>query len=371
VIWIWVGFIVFVVTMLALDLGVFHRKAHAIGMKEALAWSAFWISLGLSFSVFIYFAYDNHWMGLGTKPDAVDGVNAVPNDARHATAKYLTGFVIEQSLSVDNLFVILMILTFFRVPAMYQHRVLFWGILGALVMRGVMIGLGATLINRYHWILYVFGGFLIITAVKMLISGDDADEANDPSQSWVVRMVRRFFPVTHNFHGASFLVRAGSQRSHQAPTPGAEVAPDPVVDSAKPGTILLTPLMLVLILVEFTDLIFAVDSIPAIFAITADPFLVFTSNVFAILGLRSLYFALAGMMDKFRYLKVSLAVVLFVVGGKMLAAKWLKAWIGENFNFWLLAVVLGILAVGVVLSMMKNKSDERKAAAAGEGAPQP
>ena len=344
--WIWLAFIAFVLAMLALDLGVFHRHAHVVSIREAMGWSVFWISLGLAFAVLVYWGYETHFMGLGLAPDDVDGL---PNDGRSATIKYLTGYVVEKSLSVDNIFVIAMIFSFFAVPAIYQHRVLFWGILGALVMRGVMIGIGAALIHEFHWILYVFGGFLIVTAAKMLLM---KSEHADPNANVVVRLTRRFFPITTRFHGEHFLVRAGSAASHEAETPGAKELPDPAVDAARPGMFMLTPLALALVMVETTDLIFAVDSIPAIFAITADPFLVFTSNVFAILGLRSLYFALAGMLETFRYLKVALALVLALVGVKMLAADWFKAMLGENFNFFLLGGVLGILALGVIASLL-------------------
>ena len=342
--WIWSGFILTVVLLLALDLGVFHRKAHVVSMREALGWSAVWIGLGLLFSVFIYFGYENQWAGLGT---AVDPIGGTANDGYEATIKYLTGYVIEKSLSVDNIFVIAMIFGFLGVPAIYQHRVLFWGILGALVMRGVMIVIGAELIARHHWILYVFGVFLIITAVKMLI----IREHSDPAQNVVVRWTKRLFPVTDRFHGEHFLVRAGSAQSHEAAVPGEPPRHDAAVERALPGTLMLTPLALALILVETTDLIFAVDSIPAIFAITADPFLVFTSNVFAILGLRSLYFALAGMMDKFQHLKLSLAIVLAVVGLKMLLAEPLKEALGPGFNLYLLLLVLVILCAGVLASL--------------------
>jgi tellurite resistance protein TerC len=349
---IWAGFVAFVILMLALDLGVFHRKAHVVGVKEALGWSAVWIALALAFSVFVYHGYEHQWMGLGTAPDAVDRSAEYPegkvNDGRTAVVKYLTGYVVEKSLSVDNVFVIAMIFGFLAVPPLYQHRVLFWGILGALAMRGVMIGVGARLIAEFSWILMLFGVFLIFTAVKMLLIKESAD----PNSTWVVRLTRRLFPVTERFHGEHFLVRAGSSASHEAETPGNVVLPDRVVDGARPGTWLLTPLALALIIVEATDLVFAVDSIPAIFAITADPFLVFTSNVFAILGLRSLYFALAGAIETFRYLKVSLALVLGLVGVKMLAHTWLKSLLGPNFNLYLLLAVLGILAAGVVASWL-------------------
>ena len=352
--WIWVGFVVFVLLLLALDLGVFHRRDHVVSVRQALGWTAVWIALGLFFAVFVYFGYENHWLGLGYAPDAVDRSDAFPdgraNDGRAALLKYLTGYVVEKSLSVDNVFVIAMIFGSLAVPAIYQHRVLFWGILGALVMRGVMIAAGARLIAEFSWILYVFGALLIVTAVKMLL----IREVSDPSQSGAVRLTRRLLPVTDRFHGNHFYVRAGSAASQEAEMPGAPVIDDPAVARARPGTIMLTPLALALVLVEMTDVIFAVDSIPAIFAITADPFLVFTSNVFAILGMRSLYFALAGAIERFRYLKPSLAAVLALVGGKMLAHPWLKETLGPNFNLYLLVVVLGILAAGVVASWWRG-----------------
>ena len=312
--------------MLALDLGVFNRKAHEVSIKEALAWSGVWVTLALLFSIFVYFGYEGHWLGLGSAADAVGGQ---VNDGSSAVVKYLTGYVIEKSLSVDNIFVIAMLFGFFAVPAKYQHRVLFWGILGALVMRGLMIGVGAELIARYHWILYIFGGFLILTAVKMLLMKTDHA---DPNQNLVLRLVRRWFRVTDDYHGQHFIVHL-------------------------PAGWALTPLAVALIMVETTDLIFAVDSIPAIFAVTGDPFLVFTSNVFAILGLRSLYFALAGMIHKFRYLKPALAVVLAVVGVKMLLAAPIKAWLGANSNIYLLCVVMLILAVGVIASWIPPKQN--------------
>ncbi|MBK6900672.1 MAG: TerC family protein [bacterium] len=350
---IWLAFIAFVLLMLALDLGVFHRKAHAVSVREAMGWSAVWISLGLAFAVFVYFAYEGHWFGLGALADPVDGL---VNGGAAAVEKYLTGYIVEKSLSVDNIFVIAMIFGFFSVPPLYQHRVLFWGILGALVLRGVMIVLGAKLIAEFHWILYLFAAFLILTALKMLFlkSGH-----GDPNQNAVVRLTRRLFPVTARFHGEHFVVRAGTSASLESEVPGAAAVADDVVAKAKPGTLLLTPLALALVMVETTDVIFAVDSIPAIFAITGDPFLVFTSNVFAILGLRSLYFALAGMVEKFRYLKVSLALILLVVGLKMLAAGWLKQVLGKSFNLYVLLTVLAILAAGVAASVIADRRDGR------------
>jgi len=324
---LWAGFIGFIFLLLALDLGVFHRHAHVVKVKEAFAWTGVWLSVALAFSVFVYFAYENHWAGVGSTVDRIDGV---VNDGRLAVVKYLTGYVIEWSLSVDNVFVIAMIFSALGVPAVYQHRVLFWGILGALAMRGAMIGVGAQLVARYHWILYIFGVFLIFTAIRMAFQKEDHDE---PGQGFVLRMTRRYFRVTKEYHGQHFIVRD------------------------ELGRMMLTPLAVALVLVETTDLIFAVDSIPAIFAITTDPFLVATSNVFAILGLRSLYFALAHAIDKFRYLKYSLAIILALVGAKMLAASWLKEVIGPNFNFILLGLVFLILAGGVVVSLIKTRND--------------
>jgi tellurite resistance protein TerC len=352
--WLWAGFIGFVLLMLALDLGVFHRKAHVVTIREALAWSAVWLALGLAFSVFVYFAYNDQWFGLGTVADAVDGL---ANDGASATEKYLTGYVVEKSLSVDNIFVIAMIFSFFAVPPIYQHRVLFWGILGALLMRGVMIGVGAKLIAEFHWVLYLFAVFLILTAIKMLFL---RTEHTDLDKNIVVRVTRALFPVTTRFHGEHFIVRAGTPASYESEIPGAPAMPDEAVGKARPGTLLLTPLALALVMVETTDLIFAVDSIPAIFAITSDPFLVFTSNVFAILGLRSLYFALAGMVKKFRYLKVALALVLLVVGVKMLLAEWLKLALGKHFNLYLLTLILLILAAGVAGSLMAERRHMRR-----------
>jgi len=354
---IWGIFITFILLLLALDLGLLHRKAHIVQMKEALVMSAVWITLGLAFTVLVYYGYEYHWMGLGNSIDSVDNVI---NNGRSAVIKYLTGYVVEKSLSVDNIFVIAMIFNFFAVPAMYQHRVLFWGILGALVMRAVMITVGAALIAEFHWILYLFGAFLIITALKMFFI---KSEESNPNQNIVVRLTRKLFPVTSHYHGEHFLVKAGSKESHESEVPGAPELADESVDRTKSGRLMVTPLMLSLVMVETTDVIFAVDSIPAIFAITADPFIVFSSNVFAILGLRSLYFALAGMLDKFRYLKPALALILFIVGMKMLFAGWLKAQLGEYFNFYLLGVILFILAAAVVGSLFHNSEKSNKKAA--------
>jgi len=326
VIWIYGGFLLFVFTLLALDLGVFNKTAHAPSMKEALGFTTGVVVLALMFTAFVWVAYHNRWMGLGSHIDAVD---SQVNNGRLAGVKFLTGYVIELSLSMDNVFVIALLFGHLRIPLILQHRVLFWGILGALAMRGAMIGVGAALVARYHWVLYLFGAFLVYTGVRMLLTKDEDDA---PGESWVMGQLRRRFPITEEFYGSSFLVNLN-------------------------GRTFLTPLMVALVLVETTDLIFAVDSIPAIFAITADPFLVFTSNVFAILCLRSLYFGLAGLIEKFRYLKVSLSVILALVGAKMLAAQWLQAWIGESLNSWMLGIVAGILLVGAVVSMMADKKE--------------
>jgi tellurite resistance protein TerC len=350
----WIIFIAFVLLMLALDLGVFHKQAHVIGYKESLTWSAIWITLGLSFSALVYQAYEHHWWGLGAHVDAVDGLI---NNGKLAATKYLTGYIVEKSLSVDNIFVIAMVFGSLAVPARYQHRVLFWGIIGALVMRGAMIGIGSALVTNFHWVLYLFGGFLILTALKMLFMKEKEEH---PENNPVVRWIRRYFPVTRDYHGQHFFVKAGSNASLEASEPGATLIQDPIVANAPTGKWLITPLFVALILVEITDLIFAVDSIPAIFAITADPFLVFTSNVFAILGLRSLYFALAGMIHQFHYLKPALALILLIVGIKMLAAKWLKQLLGDSFHFTILGVILGILLTGIVSSLIFIKEEKDK-----------
>jgi tellurite resistance protein TerC len=329
--WVWGGFLLFILLVLALDLGVLNRKAHVVSVKEALAFTCGVLALATLFDVFVYFAYQNHWLGLGQHVDRVDGV---VNDGRLAAVKFFTGYLIEVSLSADNVFVIAMIFEHMRVPAKLQHRVLFWGILGALVMRGTMIGLGAQLVSRYHWVLYVFGVFLVYTALKMLWS--KSDEMADPDEALVMRVVRRVFPVCDDYRESRFLVRDA-------------------------GRWMLTPLAVSLVLVETTDLIFAVDSIPAIFAITTDPFIVFTSNVFAILGLRSLYFALSSAIAKFRYLKVSLAAILGLVGLKMLAAEWLKDVVGPSFNFYLLGIVAVILGIGVLASIIVTRREDRQA----------
>ncbi len=293
---LWTVFGVLVAGMLVLDLGVFHRKAHAVNVKEALGWSAVWITLALLYNLGVYF-----WLG--------------PAKA----LEFLTGYVIEKSLSVDNIFVFILLFSYFRVPSEYQHKVLFWGILGALFMRAAFIALGVTLINKFTWVIYVFGAVLIYSGIKMAL---EKDKEVHPDHNPVLRLFRKAFPVTPQFEGSRFWVR-------------------------RQAGLLATPLMVVLIVVETTDLIFAVDSIPAVLAITRDPFIVFTSNVFAILGLRALYFALAGAMNVFHFLHYGLSLILVFVGVKMIGAHWFKIPIGIA-----LGVVAGVLAASVVASLI-------------------
>jgi len=345
---VWLAFLAFIGILLALDLGVFHRKAHVVSVREALGWTVIWMTTALLFSAFVYFGYQQNWLGLGLAPDAVDRTpgfpDGRPNDAPSALLKFLTGYVVELSLSADNVFVIAMLFSYFHVPREYQHRVLFWGILGALLMRGVMIAIGAALVSEFSWILLVFGVILIITAVRMLCMGDGH---GDPSRNFILRFMRRHFPLTAEFHGEHFFIRE--------PVAAAAVPATPGVSTRGRGRLMMTPLAPALVMVETTDLVFAVDSIPAIFAITADPFLIFTSNVFAILGLRSLYFALAGLLHTFRYLKHALAVVLLTVGIKMLAHHQIEAFLGPHFNLYLLATVVLILATGIGASLADRK----------------
>ena len=319
----WAGFLAFVLLLLALDLGVFNKKAHAPSIKEALGFAAFTVALALGFAAFVYVAYQSHWQGLGT---AVDAVDHQVNGGRLAAVKFLTGYVIELSLSMDNVFMIALIFQHVKVPPTLQHRVLFWGILGALAMRGAMIGAGAALVARYHWILLLFGAFLVFTAVKMLLA---REKEKTPNDAFIVRWLNKHFQVTKEFHGTKFQI-------------------------VQKGKRYFTPLVVALVLVESTDLLFAVDSIPAIFAITTDAFLVFTSNVFAILCLRSLYFGLAGMIQRFKYLNASLAVVLGFVGVKMLLGDRMRDALGANANLWTLAVISLILAAGAVASMVSD-----------------
>ncbi len=325
-VWLYAGFIALVVVLLMLDLFVFHRHAHVVPMREAIGWSIFWVALALIFGGFVYYIYDHHWLGIGRDVFQLDG-SIRDVGGPEAMKLYLTGYLIEKSLSMDNLFVIAMIFTFFQIPREYQHRVLFWGILTAVVLRGVMIAIGAALIHNFEWIVFVFGAFLIYTAIKMAVQHD---KEIDPEQSYTVRLVRKFFPVTNTFHGQHFFTREA---------PGYE------------GKLVATPLLLALLLVETTDVVFAVDSIPAIFGITADPFIVFTSNIFAILGLRALFFCLAALLSRFHYLSYALILILAFVGVKMLIL-YFDIHIPTGIS---LAVVLGLLTLGVVVSLMWPK----------------
>jgi tellurite resistance protein TerC len=294
----WIGFNVVVLGLLALDLGVFHRKAHAVSLREAALWSAFWVALSLLFNLGIY-VFGDHQKAL----------------------EFLTGYLIEKSLSVDNIFVFVILFSYFKVAPQYQHRVLFWGIIGALVMRGALIGIGTALIQRFHWIIYIFGAFLVYTGIKLMLQKDE--DAVDPEHNRVLQFLRRHIPITNQYHADHLFVRHA-------------------------GKLMATPLFVVLCVIETTDLVFALDSIPAIFGITTDPFIVYTSNVCAILGLRALYFLLAGIIEKFKYLKFGISAVLVFVGLKMLIeALHIEIPIGIS-----LGVVATLLAGSIVASLL-------------------
>ncbi len=299
---LWVGFNVFVLGMLALDLGVFHRKSHTVTVREALIWTGVWVTLSLFFNLFIYYYF-----------------------GEELAVEFFTGYLIEKSLSVDNIFVMIMIFSYFQVPQEYQHKVLFWGILGALVMRIIFILSGIELIHRFHWLIYFFGGFLIFTGIRMITSGDVKIE---PEKNPVVKLARKIFSVTPTFEGDKFFTKRN-------------------------GKTWATPLFLVVILIEATDLIFAVDSIPAILAISEDPFIVYTSNVFAILGLRSLYFALSGIEKYFHYLKFGLSAILVFVGLKMCIVDFYKIPVTIS-----LIVIVFLLAIAMIASVLFPKKEE-------------
>lgn len=303
-IWKWIVFNVFVLAMLALDLGVFHRRTHTIRLKEALGWSVFWIVLALLYNLGVYY-----WLG---KVKALE---------------FLTGYLLEKSLSADNIFVFILLFTYFRVPSEYQHKVLFWGILGALILRGLFILVGVTLIQKFEWMTYVFGAVLIYSGAKMAVH---KDEEVHPEHNPVLRLFRRAFPITPQFEGNRFWVR-------------------------RETGLLATPLMVVLIVVETTDVVFAVDSIPAVLAITHDPFIVYTSNVFAILGLRALYFALAGIMNIFHLLHYGLSVILVFVGVKMILSHWFKIPVTLA-----LGVVAGVLLISVLVSLLWPENKRKR-----------
>jgi len=298
-IFLWIGFNLFVLALLAIDLGIFHRKAHSVSIKEATAWSIVWVSLAMIFNLGIYFTW-----------------------GEEQALEFFTGYVIEKSLSVDNLFVFLMIFQYFSTPAEYQHRVLFWGILGALILRAIFIAAGSALLTQFHWMIYVFGAFLVFTGIKMFLQGD---EKLEPNRNPVVRLFERWVPMTREYHGQRFMIRTNGQTRA-------------------------TLLLLVLIVIETTDVIFAVDSIPAIFAVTQDSFIVYTSNIFAILGLRALYFMLAGVMQMFVYLKFGLSLVLCFVGAKMLLSDIYKIPIGAS-----LAVIGTVLLLSIVASWWSQR----------------
>ena len=311
--WLWLVFIGVVVALLAFDLGVLHRDDHEIGIRESLWLSGGYISVATLFGGWL-------WWQLG----AQSGID------------YFTGFIVEKSLSMDNVFVIAMIFSFFAIPRQYQHRVLFWGILGAIVLRAVMIGLGAALVTQFSWVLYIFGAFLVITGIKMLSMSED--NAPDLANNALVRWLQRHLRVTPTLHGNTFFVRA----------------PHPTEGDKKGAVLWATPLFLALCMVEMADLIFAVDSVPAIFAITTDPFIVYTSNIFAILGLRALYFALAAMVHRFVYLKYALALVLVFIGGKI----FLVNLIGKIPSWVSLGVTVGLIAGGVLVSLWKTRGQD-------------
>lgn len=349
---LWIGFIAFVLLVLVLDLAVINRRAHVISAGQAMRWTGAFLCLGLIFAGVVYFLYERDVGGVGTslverleaqersdhsaptdhgvreRPGGVRvsaAQEAKANPGKTALTQYIAGWLTEYSLSVDNIFVIALIFAHFRVPGQFQHRVLFWGILGALVLRGVMIGAGTALVSRFEWVLVVFGVFLVLTAAKIfLVKEKDGDF--DEEHSWVVRMARRLFPISPRFEGQRFFTRVN-------------------------GTLMATPLFLVLVVVEATDVIFAVDSIPAILGITTDPFLVFSSNVFAIMGLRSLYFALAGLREKFEHLKFSLGFILLFVGAKMLYEFFADAHVASTIS---LGVIAASLAVGAGTSLLAN-----------------
>jgi len=309
---LWIGFLTLVLVLLAFDLGVHRKRPHVLSLREALAWTAFYVLLALAFCVFIYFIYQNNWLGAG-----VDRARDLTG--AEAALRFFTAWLLEWSLSLDNIFVIALIFSFFQVPAGQQHRVLFWGILGAVVLRAMMILAGASLVHRFNWIVYVFGGLLLFTAVRLLVARHDN---LTPERNPLVRFCRRCFPMTDGYRGSAFFVREG-------------------------GRLYATPLALSLLVVESTDLLFAVDSIPAAFAITTDSFLVFTSNIFAVLGLRALYFALAGLLDRFRYLKMSLVFILAFVGLKFILSPHfhIPVWVS-------LVLIVGFMGVGFLASVM-------------------
>lgn len=317
---LWIGFVVLIVILLAVDLGVLNRKAHVPSAKEALGWTALWLSVAMGFNALVYFMYEHNWLGVAGAP--------APDAGMTAALEFLTGYLIEYSLSLDNIFVIAMVFAYFKVPPQFQHRVLFWGIIGAQAMRGTMIVLGLAFIEAFSWAVYVLGGLLIWTAGRMLVADEDKLE---PEKTFFVRVVKKLYPVTSAYHGDRFFAHVNGKNTA-------------------------TPLALALVVVESMDLLFAVDSIPAVMAVTQDPFIVFTSNVFAILGLRSLYFALAAMMNRFRYLKLSIVFILGFVGVKMILSHHHRISTLQS-----LAVIGSFLGVGILASWYANRAERLQA----------
>ena len=311
---LWIGFITLVIFLLAVDLGAHHKRPHVLSLREALAWTGFYASLALVFCVFVYFIYEHNWLGAG-----VDWTNDLTGS--EAALRFFTAWLLEWSLSMDNIFVIALIFAFFQVPAPQQHRVLFWGILGALVFRALMILAGVALLNRLEWIVYFFGALLLLTAVRMIAARHDSLQ---PHRNPIIHLCKKCFPLTEGFRGSAFFVR-------------------------EDGRIHATPLALALLVVESTDVVFAVDSIPAAFAVTRDPFLILTSNIFAVLGLRALYFALAGLMARFRFMKMSLVFILAYVGIKLILSHHVHVPTLVS-----LAVIVGFLSVGILASLLSE-----------------
>ncbi|MCS6928546.1 MAG: TerC family protein [Saprospiraceae bacterium] len=313
--YVWVGFVALIIALMALDLGVFNRKARVPTAREALFASALWIGLALLFDVFVYFAYEYKWFGLGLSPRE-------PMDGREAAVKYLTAYLLEESLSMDNLFVMALVFAQFRVPKAYQHRVLFWGILGVLVFRGLLIGIGLALVHYFTWLFYLFGALLLWSAYKMWRNSEAVEEA--PSDHGITRFLRRFYPISSRYDGGQFFTVEGGRR-------------------------VATPLLVALLVIETSDIMFALDSVPAVFSITTDSFLVFSSNIFAILGLRSLFFVLSNMLDRFVYLNYSMIAILSFIGLKMILLP-LHIHIHELVS---LTVIGVLLAIGVIASLKK------------------
>ena len=317
---VWGAFLALFLGLLILDLSVLHRESATLSVKQALFWTSIWIGVAMSFTTVVYGLYEYRWLGFEPGPDVKGGLDAV--------IQFVTGYLLEWSLSVDNIFVIALIFSYLKVPTQYQYRVLFWGIVGAIVLRGLMIAAGTTLLHHFDWMFHVFGAILLISALRMLKNGDDG---HDVGNSFPARLVRRFVPVTPELERARFFVRVE-------------------------GKLFATPLFVALVMVELTDVVFAVDSIPAILAVTRDPFLVFSSNAFAILGLRSLYFAVAGLMAMFRYLRYSLVLILAFVGMKMLLVQ-----VYHVNNLASLAIILATLGIGIVASIWATRREERAA----------